>query len=181
MYVGDNPNTFFPLRCPPQQGQNRVWRHTSLASLPAGTTADIGTDLVGWEWDARAQNGAEPAGVTTVAGSSVTGGLIQGNGAFTTQGNATATATIYRASSGAYVFSTGTNHWWRGLAKNQHGQGDPRRAHPAGHRERPERHGRHAHHAGREHPAGQRRRPGGARHGAPRTAPRRRRRTSRSW
>ena len=112
-------------RCPPQQGQNRVWRHTSLASLPAGTTADIGTDLVGWEWDARAQNGAEPAGVTTVAGSSVTGGLIQGNGAFTTQGDATATATIYRASSGAYVFSTGTNHWWRGLAKNQHGQGTP--------------------------------------------------------
>jgi hypothetical protein len=125
MYVGDNPNTFFPLQVSAAQGQNRVWRHTSLASLPAGTTADIGTDLVGWEWDARAQNGAEPPGVTTVAGSSVTGGLIQGNGAFTTQGDATATATIYRASSGAYVFSTGTNHWWRGLAKNQHGQGTP--------------------------------------------------------
>ncbi len=125
MYVGDNPNTFFPLQVSAAQGQNRVWRHTSLASLPAGTSADIGTDLVGWEWDARAANGSEPAGVTTVAGSPVTGGLIQGNGAFTTQGDTTATATIYRASSGAYVFSTGTNHWWRGLAKNQHGQGTP--------------------------------------------------------
>ena len=125
MYVGDNPNTFFPLRVSAAQGQNRVWRHTSLASLPNGTSANVGTDLVGWEWDARAGNGAEPAGVTTVAASPVNGGLIQGNGAFTTQGNATATATIYQAPSGAYVFSSGTNHWWRGLAKNQHDQGTP--------------------------------------------------------
>jgi hypothetical protein len=125
MYVGDNANTFFPLRVSAEQGQSRVWRHTSLASLATGTSADVGTDIVGWEWDARADNGAEPAGVTTVAASPVNGGLIQENGRFTVQGNATATATIYRASSGAYVFSSGTNHWWRGLAQNQHDQGTP--------------------------------------------------------
>ncbi len=125
MYVGDNANTFFPLRVSAEQGQSRVWRHTSLASLPAGTSADVGTDLVGWEWDARVDNGAEPPGVTAVAASPVNGGLVQENGRFTVQGNATATATIYRASSGAYVFSSGTNHWWRGLARNQHDQGDP--------------------------------------------------------
>ena len=36
-----------------------------------------------------------------------------------------ATATIYRAASGAYVFASGTNNWWRGLAPNVHGQGEP--------------------------------------------------------
>ena len=76
MYVGDNANTFFPLRVSAEQGQSRVWRHTSLASLPAGTSANVGTDLVGWEWDARVDNGAEPPGVTAVAASPVNGGLV---------------------------------------------------------------------------------------------------------
>src|SRR5262249_42122511 len=59
MYVGDNDSVFFPLVVSAAQGQNRVWRYTSLAALPAGTSASIGQNLVGWEWDARVANGLE--------------------------------------------------------------------------------------------------------------------------
>src|SRR5262249_50718665 len=59
MYVGDNDFMFFPLVVSAAQGQNRVWRYTSLAVLPVGSSASIGQNLVGWEWDARVANGLE--------------------------------------------------------------------------------------------------------------------------
>ena len=39
-------------------------------------------------------------------------------------GNATASGTLYRAASGAWVVSTGTNFWSRGLANNGFGSGE---------------------------------------------------------
>jgi hypothetical protein len=125
MYIGENIGHFFPLRVSAAEGKHRLWRYTSLPDLPAGESAAIGTGLVGWEWNARADNGREPPGVETVASSPVFGRLIQNNGAFLTDGNATAAATIYRDDSGAVVFATGTNNWWRGLARNAEGEGEP--------------------------------------------------------
>lgn len=125
MYVGDNSSQNFPLRVSAAEGAHRVWRGTSVASLPPGTFVDIGQQLVGWEWDARVSNGREPAGVETVASTPVDGGLIQDNGRFQTPGAATANATIYTHASGAIVFATGTNNWWRGLARNVHNEGEP--------------------------------------------------------
>jgi len=125
MYAGDNSTTSFPLRVSAAEGRHRVWRYTPLTELDPGQTASIGTKIVGWEWDNRVDNGAEPAGIENVASSPVSGGLIQANGAFQAQGNTTATATIYRAASGALVFSTGTNNWARGLALNVRGEGEP--------------------------------------------------------
>ena len=124
MYVGDNSLEDFPLRVSAQEGGNRIWRYASPSRLAPGASATIGTGIVGWEWDARVANGREPAGVATVASSPVSGGLVQENGRFQTQGTTSANATIYRAASGAYVFATGTNNWWRGLAPNVHGQGE---------------------------------------------------------
>lgn len=124
-YVGDNDNGFFPLRVSAAQGRDRVWRYTTLTSLAAGTTEDLGRYLVGWEWDARAANGREPAGVRTVAASPVTGELLTDSGKVYAAGSATATTTVYKAASGATVFSTGTNHWARGLGLNMDGEGEP--------------------------------------------------------
>ena len=124
-YTGDNSNTSFPLRVSADQGRHRIWRHTDLADLAPGTTASVGSKIVGWEWDARQANGREPSGVTTLAASPVNGNLAQDNGRFYTTGPATAMTTIYRAASGALVFSTGTNNWWRGLGRNVHGDGEP--------------------------------------------------------
>lgn len=125
MYIGDNASMNYPLTVSASQGANRIWRHTSVFDQAPGATMSIGTSLVGWEWDARAANGREPAGVQTVASSPVEGNLVQASGAAYTYGSATATTTVYRAASGAVVFATGTNNWWRGLALNVHGQGEP--------------------------------------------------------
>lgn len=124
-YIGDNDNVFFPLVVSAAQGQDRFWRHTSLASLAAGTTARVGTNLVGWEWDAPAQNGLDPAGLRTLASSPVNGDLLTDAGHSRTSGPATVTSTEYRAASGALVWATGTNQWARGLGLNMAGVGEP--------------------------------------------------------
>jgi hypothetical protein len=125
MYVGDNDTTYFPLVVSASQGADRIYRYTPLSSQNPGTSTTIGNSLVGWEWDARFANGAEPNGVVTLAGSPVSGELIQNNGANTTPGSTTATVTKYTAASGALVFATGTNHWARGLAPTVAGVGEP--------------------------------------------------------
>src|SRR5437764_6295990 len=81
MYVGDNDNVYFPLVVSAVEGADRIYRYTPLASQPAGTSTRLGTGLVGWEWDARVDNGQEPAGLKTLATSPVSGELIQNNGA----------------------------------------------------------------------------------------------------
>jgi hypothetical protein len=96
-----------------------------VANLAAGTSATLGTSTVGWEWDGRYANGAEPPGVTTLSATAVSGSLIQDAGATFTTGSATATSTIYQADSGALVFSSGTNNWSRGLGVNMGGSGEP--------------------------------------------------------
>ena len=124
-YVGENLGADFPMRVSAAEGKNRFWRYTPLANLAAGSVSQFGTALLGWEWDARVDNGREPAGVQTLASTPVNGQLIQDNGRFQSPGSTTVNSTLYRAASGAFVFSTGTNNWWRGLALNVHGAGEP--------------------------------------------------------
>jgi hypothetical protein len=126
MYIGDNGSVFFPLVVSAAQGQNRIWRYTTLASLAPNTTSRIGRNLVGWEWDGRfPTNGSEPAGVTVISASPVSGELIQDAGRVFTNGSATATSTVYRTAGGTPVFATGTNQWSRGLGVNMNGVGEP--------------------------------------------------------
>ena len=71
----------------------------------AGTGFVNGTSvkgIVGYEWDKRFNNGLEPAGLVTLAASPVN---VQGGG------KSTSNATIYQASSGAWVFSVGSIYW----------------------------------------------------------------------
>src|SRR6185312_8263842 len=85
MYIGDNDGQYFPFVVSAAQGTDRIYRYTPLASQNPNTSTSIGQNLVGWEWDARVSNGAEPAGLKTLSGSPVTGELVQGNGASYTQ------------------------------------------------------------------------------------------------
>ena len=125
MYIGDNDNVYFPLTVSATEGSDRIYRYTPLASQPPGTSTSIGSNLIGWEWDARVANGSEPAGVKTLATSSVNGEILQGNGTYLQSQSASTTMTKYTAPSGAIVFSTGTNHWDRGLALRLDGVGEP--------------------------------------------------------
>jgi len=125
-YIGDNDTTYFPFVVTAAEGTDRIYRYTDLATQAPGSSASIGSNLVGWEWDARVNNGSEPAGVKTLSGSPVNGELVQGNGASYTQGQpATVSMVKYTAPSGALVLTTGTNHWNRGLALNAFGVGEP--------------------------------------------------------
>ena len=72
-YVGEKHFDWFPLRVSAAQGRDRIWRNTGLENQANGTFTNVGNDLVGWEWDARVNNGLEPAGVTTLAESPVDG------------------------------------------------------------------------------------------------------------
>ena len=126
MYIGDNDNTFFPLVVSSAEGKDPIWRNTSLANQAPGTSASLGSAYVGWEWDSRnTTNGAEPPGVKAVATSPVTGNLIQNFGQNSLPGTGNVIVTKYYAQSGALVFATGTNFWWRGLGKNMDGTGEP--------------------------------------------------------
>jgi fibronectin type 3 domain-containing protein len=126
LYVGDNDGNYFPLVVSASQGTDRVFRYTGLDAQAPGTSTSIGSGLVGWEWDARMSlySSSEPAGVKTLAGSPVTGELIQNHGRNTTPGQTTAHMVKYTAPSSALVVSTGTNHWNRGLASNVDGVGE---------------------------------------------------------
>jgi YD repeat-containing protein len=122
----------FPMHVPATNAQqefsgDRIWRNTGLSTT---TTTTIGTNLIGWEWDAvptQAQYlSQQPAGVkrltnTTIPGPSANVQWLQdegriyastappGQGAFSQ-------AVKYTASSGALVFASGTNDWANGLA-----------------------------------------------------------------
>jgi fibronectin type 3 domain-containing protein len=126
LYVGDNDTTYFPLVVSATEGTDRVFRYTGLDAQAPGTATSIGSDLVGWEWDARMSiySSFEPAGVKTLASSPVTGSLIQNHGRNSTPGQTTTHMVKYTAASGALVVTTGTNHWNRGLANNVDGVGE---------------------------------------------------------
>jgi hypothetical protein len=125
MFIGQSVNLFFPLKVSATEGSDRLFRYTGLDGQASGATASIGTSLMGWEWDGRVNNGFEPAGVKTLATSPVTGDLVQNNGAWFMPGAASPNMTKYKAASGALVVSTGTIQWFRGLAVNAFGDGEP--------------------------------------------------------
>jgi Domain of unknown function (DUF4082)/Bacterial Ig-like domain len=124
-YVGDNDSHNYPLVVPQAMGQSRIWRHTSAATLAAGDSITYGTGIVGWEWNDRAANGQEPAGTTSWSSSPVAGNVLQDAGKVYATGAATATGTAYKAASGAWVVSSGTNYWGRGLDTDVNGTGEP--------------------------------------------------------
>ncbi|HEV8687456.1 MAG TPA: Ig-like domain-containing protein, partial [Gaiellaceae bacterium] len=131
MYVGDSDSQDFPLVVKPAEATDPIYRGTSLQppspQPPPTTDTSIGSTIVGWEWDARVANGFEPAGVTTVASSPVSGNLIQNNGANGAPGSTTANAVKYRAPapSNALVFAAGTNRWSHGLAGTNYAPATP--------------------------------------------------------
>ncbi len=125
MYIGDNDSTTSRSSSPPRREPTGSTATRGLDAQPPGTSIGDRQNLVGWEWDARVANGAEPAGVKTLSGSPVTGELIQGTARATSRTSGNHVDGKYKAPSGALVFTTGTNHWNRGLGLNIIGEGEP--------------------------------------------------------
>ncbi len=117
LYIGDNDESFWPLRVSAEQGQDRLFRHTTMGSLPAGSFATFGQNITGWEWDNRVDNGLEPANLREIASTPVVGMLLTDSGNFNVGnvGYSVSSTVYYTTPEGAIVFSAGTIQWSWGL------------------------------------------------------------------
>ncbi|MEI5672954.1 MULTISPECIES: DUF4082 domain-containing protein [unclassified Nocardioides] len=98
------------------EGRLRLWRGTTLASLAAGTTATLAPHTVGYESNEDVDNGFRPPGLIRL--STTTGPTpeyLTDYGNTVVSGTTTHHLTLYRAASGALVFSAGSVQWTWGL------------------------------------------------------------------
>ncbi len=133
MYVGDNDFRAYPLTVPAGNARgefaaDRIWRNTGVGE---DRTTEIGSKLVGWEWDAiptQAQYlSRQPDGVIRLSSSNVQ--QAGGNSWIQDEGRlrnsipppgqpSTVNAVKYTAPSGALVFASGTMEWSYGLSSD---------------------------------------------------------------
>ncbi|WP_426594476.1 DUF4082 domain-containing protein [Cellulomonas sp. McL0617] len=107
-----------------EEGKLRLWRGTSLASLASGTTAGLAPHTIGYESDEDLDNGSRPAGLIRL--STTTGAVpqyMQDFGNTVLAGTTTHHLTMYKAPSGALVFSAGSIQWTWGLDATHDGAG----------------------------------------------------------
>jgi hypothetical protein len=106
----------FPLKVPAADGKMRLWRNTSVASLATGATATLAENTLGYEWNTDADNGFRPAGLIRMSSNTeTTPYVLQDYGKTTGTGTVDHHLVMYKAPSGARVFSAGTIQWSWGL------------------------------------------------------------------
>ena len=102
------------------------WANTDIANLQPGQSIQLAPGTLGSEWDSDVDNGFRPAGLIDLSSTTVNVNTLLvnpniGDAAGVTTGNATHSLTLYRADSGALVFSAGALFWnW---ALNSHNPG----------------------------------------------------------
>ena len=122
--VNDGATT--SIRVPAEDGRARFWRNTSVASLPAGSTATLPNGTLGYEWDEDLDNGHRPAGLIRLSTTTVTNApVLLDFGSTFGSGEATHHLTLYRHDSGALVFGAGTVQWAWGLDSTHDRVGEP--------------------------------------------------------
>jgi hypothetical protein len=108
-----------PLIVPARFAGLRFWRNTEVAQLKPGQQAVLGYGILGHEWNEDLDNGFRPAGLMRMSETTVNNlPYIQDFGTVYAAGTATHHLTLYRAPSGALVFSAGTVQWAWGLDAN---------------------------------------------------------------
>ena len=108
------------------EGKLRLWRGTDLVSLAPGTSQALAPHTVGYESDEAPDNGFRPAGQVFL--STTVGAVpeyLQDYGNVVATGTTTHHTTLYRAPSGALVFSAGSIQWAWGLDATHDGAGGP--------------------------------------------------------
>ena len=97
------------------EGKLRLWRNTGLASM-AGSSASLAPHTVGYESNEPLDNGFGPPGLIKL--STTTGAVpeyLRDFGTTVSAGTTKHHLTLYKAASGALVFSAGTVQWSYGL------------------------------------------------------------------
>jgi hypothetical protein len=106
----------FAIKVPAQYAPLRFWRNTAVAALGTGQTATLAPNSLGYEWDQDVENAVRPAGLIHLSSTTATAQqVLQDYGGAYTTASVTHNLTMYRASSGALVFATGTCQWSYGL------------------------------------------------------------------
>ncbi len=124
MYMANCCNT--NMLVPSEDGKMRFWRNTSVQALPAGQTATLAPNTLGYEFDETPDNGFQPAGLVPLSTTTVaTPEYLQDYGSQVLAGTATHHLSLYRAPSGALVFGAGTVQWAWGLDENHDGPTAP--------------------------------------------------------
>lgn len=104
-----------PVTVSAAEGRLRLWRNTDLASMTSGST-QLAAHTVGYESNEDVDNGERPPGLIRL--STTTGAVpeyLQDFGNTVSPGTTTHHLTMYRAASGALVFSAGSVQWSWGL------------------------------------------------------------------
>ncbi|WGV27942.1 DUF4082 domain-containing protein [Halotia branconii] len=105
------------IQVPAADGKMRFWRNTSIATASNTTTLAGGT--LGYEWDEDSDNGFRPPGLIRLSTTVANGvEVLQDYGSSYASGTATHHLTLYKHSSGALVFGSGTIQWSWGLDVN---------------------------------------------------------------
>jgi hypothetical protein len=118
--------TDLPVTVSASEGKYRLWRHTDLGQLAEGTSAVLAPHTIGYESNEDVDNGFRPPGLITL--STTTGAVreyLQDFGNEVAPGTTTHHVTLYRAGSGALVFSAGSVQWTWGLDAVHDGDGAP--------------------------------------------------------
>jgi len=115
----DNDGTM-AVKVPAADGKMRFWRNTAVATQSAGQTYSLPAQTLGYESDEDIDNGFRPAGAFELSTTpqTLTTDLLLDFGATYGAGSATHHMMMYRAPSGALVFSTGSVDWAWGLNNN---------------------------------------------------------------
>ncbi|MGB3376349.1 MAG: N,N-dimethylformamidase beta subunit family domain-containing protein, partial [Microbacterium sp.] len=119
-----------PVTVTSDEGKLRLWRNTGLDEIPAGRSEPLGDQTVGYESDEDIDNGFRPEGLirlsTTITGTTQ---YLLDYGNTVAAGTTEHHITLYRAASGALVFSAGSVQWGWGLDSTHDGvrpAADPR-------------------------------------------------------
>jgi hypothetical protein len=115
------------LTVPGKMAGLRMWRDTTVADLPASGSASFTPDTVGYESDEDLDNGFRPPGLIRLSETvGPTPEYLRDFGNEVSEGTTTHHMTLYRAASGALVFSAGTIQYAWGLdAAHDPTNGDP--------------------------------------------------------
>lgn len=119
-------NSDMPITVNSAEGKLRIWRNTSLSSLASGASAQLAPHTVGYESDEIADNGFQPQGLVTMSTTTgPTAEYLTDYGNTVMPGTTTHHITMYKAASGALVFSSGSIQWGWGLDQTHDGNGAP--------------------------------------------------------
>ena len=115
--TGTDNDGSLQIRVPAADGKMRFWRNTAAATLAPTATYTLPKGTLGYEFDLDIDNGFRPAGAFDVSTATypITTDYLLDYGATYGAGTATHHLMLYRAPSGALVFSSGTIDWSWGL------------------------------------------------------------------